>query len=112
MSPFDLFGKIAAPEPAVEATESGSSHRRKAKQRGFYTDPSPSIYGMRSAFDSADRKAGKLAALKSFGLLHGKDGPVEALTELFKTEDFGLPRRNSRDSAPEKSNTRRPYTGC
>ena len=103
MSYFDLF-KTAAQEPAAQ--EEGTLHRRKAKKRGFYTDPSPGIYGMRAAFESAERKAGKLAALQNFGLLHGKDDPVKGLTELYKTDDFGLPRKGSRKPRASAS-----YTG-
>lgn len=113
-----IAGPLTAPWPtlksasAVETTEHGTEHRRKAKQRGFYTDPAPGIYGARAGFESAERKAGKLAALKNFGLIHGHGDPVEALTDLYHKEDFGLPRREARESHDKPNRTRRPYTGC
>lgn len=113
-----IAGPLTAPWPTlvkvagVETTDNGTQHRRKAKTRGFYTDPSPGIYGVREAFESADRRAGKVAALKSFGLLHGKGDPVEALTDLYHENDFGLPRRGTRDDHPHDRRSRRPYNGC
>jgi|GEM_PF-6590906 len=94
-APWPTLRKVAA--EAVEAQERGTESRRKAKKRGFYTDPAPGMYGVRSAFQSAAKNDGKLAALQHFGVLHGKGDPVKGLTELFRKEDFGLARRASRD---------------
>lgn len=47
---------------------------------------------------------GIMAALGKFGLLHGKEAdPVDALSELFKYEDFGLPVKGD----PEKGRPQR-----
>ena len=105
--PWPTLRKLA--EVTVQNHVLGVLGRRKKQQRGFYFDRAPGMHGVRAGFEAAAREAGKLAALRSFGLLHGKGDPVDGLTQLFRTSDFGLPRRQS---IPDRGDQgRRAYNG-
>lgn len=90
--------------PDHEIHAPGVQTRLKKKRRGFYHDPSPGFAAVNETHATAQARAGekKLAsaldgareALAKFGLLQRKDAdPVEAMSDLFRYEDFGLPVR-------------------
>lgn len=101
--------------PDHEVHAPGVETRLKKQRRGFYHDPSPGFAAVGESHAAAKARAGekKLAcvldgarsALAKFGLLQRKDGdPVEAMSDLFRYEDFGLPVRGD----PTKGRPPRP----
>lgn len=107
-APWPVLRKLGAMN--VENHILGVLSRRKRQQRGFFFDRSPGMHGVRAGFEAAAAKAaGKVAALQNFGLLHGKGDSVAQLTALFRTNNFGLPRRSYIADKTNESN--RAYTG-
>lgn len=67
----------------------------KAKQRGWYSDPSPGLKDVKGKFDDAERHANaiKVAAmatvLAKLGVFQNSPDPVQAFTHVLRTQNFG-----------------------
>lgn len=78
----------------------------KAKQRGWYTDPSPGLKDVKGKFDDADRQshaikiAAVVAVLAKFGIFQNSPDPVKAFTNVLRTKNFGY----GKDSKADRGN--------